>query len=90
MLRAPQALFFCLFFNYRFNDRNQPEQYNAGSTKRRVKPMRQMTPKDKMSRKARKEMNAEKRNLWTMNPVTRIRESGKIYNRKRLRAIPDE
>ena len=44
--------------------------------------MKGMVPLDKMSKKARKALAQEKRNLWTMNPVTRVRESGKAYNRK--------
>ena len=47
--------------------------------------MKGMIPRDKMSRKTRKEMDAAKRNVWPMNPVTRVRESGKIYDRKKFR-----
>ena len=46
--------------------------------------MRKIVSRNKMSGKARKELDREKRNLWTLNPVTRVRESGKVYNRKRL------
>jgi hypothetical protein len=46
--------------------------------------MRKIVSRNKMSGKARKVLDREKRNLWTLNPVTRVRESGKVYNRKRL------
>lgn len=52
--------------------------------------MKGMIPRNKMSRKARKEMDAGKRNTWMMNPVTRIRESGKVYDRKKLRNNPED
>lgn len=45
--------------------------------------MKGMVPLDKMSKKARKALAQEKRNLWTMNPVTRVQESIKVYSRKR-------
>lgn len=47
--------------------------------------MKGMVPRNKMSKKARKTLDNEKRNVWTMNPVTRVRESGKVYSRKRDR-----
>jgi len=50
-----------------------------------VRTMKGMVPRNKMSKKARKTLDNEKRNVWTMNPVTRVRESGKVYSRKRDR-----
>lgn len=44
-----------------------------------------MIPKDKMSKKARTELNKQKRAMWAMSPVTRVKASKKVYNRKRLR-----
>ena len=41
-------------------------------------------PEEKMSKKARKAMNAERRKTWAFSPVTRKIESKKLYNRKRL------
>ena len=55
-----------------------------------VSPMKPMIPRDKMSRKARRQLDLEKRNVWTMNPVTRVRESGKVYNRNKFRQIPND
>ncbi len=52
-----------------------------------VSPMKGMVPRDKMSKKARKALAKEKRNVWSMNPVTRVRESGKTYDRKSMGRI---
>ena len=51
--------------------------------------MTKIVPKEKMSKKARKQMNAEKRTTWTFSPVTRKIDSKKIYNRKRIARFPD-
>ena len=40
-----------------------------------------MVSKDKMSKKARREMARERRIVWSMSPVTRVKKSGKVYNR---------
>ena len=37
-----------------------------------------------MTKKEQKERNRARRNLWPMNPVTRVKESKKVYNRRRL------
>jgi hypothetical protein len=44
-----------------------------------------MISKNKMSKKAQKELNKMKRVTWEFSPVSRIKESKKVYNRKRLR-----
>ena len=44
----------------------------------------------KMSRKELRERNKARRNFWPMNPVTRVKESGKVYNRKRLKRELDD
>ena len=46
--------------------------------------MKKMISKAKLSKKARKKLNAEKRTTWTFSPVTRRVESKKIYNRKKI------
>ncbi len=51
--------------------------------------MKGMIPQDKMSKKARKAMAQTKRNVWPMNPVTRVRESGKVYDRSRNRRLSE-
>lgn len=41
-------------------------------------------PKEKLSKKKRKELDAQKRNSWgEIKPVTRLVESKKVYNRQR-------
>ena len=47
--------------------------------------MEKFVPYEKMSKKQKREINKEKRNLWGMNPVTRKSENKKVYNRKKLR-----
>jgi len=47
-----------------------------------------MIPKDKMSKKARAELNKQKRTTWAMSPVTRVKASKKVYNRKKLQYSP--
>lgn len=44
-----------------------------------------MTNKNKMSKKAQKELNDLKRVTWAFSPVSRIKQSKKIYNRKTLK-----
>lgn len=44
-----------------------------------------MISKNKMSKKARKELNKEQRVTWGFSPVSRVKPSAKVYNRKRLR-----
>ena len=40
---------------------------------------------NKLSAKKRKAANAARRREWGFSPVTRVKESGRIYNRKRTR-----
>ena len=40
-------------------------------------------PKDKLSKKARKELNRQRRVTWDFSPVTKTVDSRKLYNRKR-------
>lgn len=42
-----------------------------------------MAPKDKLSKKAQREENRKRREFWPMSPVTRVKESKKLYSRKR-------
>ena len=43
-------------------------------------------PKEKRSKKEQKAMNAAKRNMWTRNPATRIKESIKRYDRNKAKS----
>ncbi len=52
--------------------------------------MKKIISKAKLSKKARKKLNAEKRTTWTFSPVTRRVESKKIYNRKKISRTDQE
>ena len=45
--------------------------------------MTRFIPKGKLSKKAQKELNRQRRVTWECNPVTKTVESKKLYNRKR-------
>ena len=45
--------------------------------------MAKMISKKKLSKKAQKELNRQRRVLWDFSPVTRTVDSKKLYNRKR-------
>ena len=45
--------------------------------------MADFIPRDKLSKKARKELNSLRRKTWCFSPVTKVAESRKVYNRKR-------
>ena len=48
--------------------------------------MEKFVPKEKLSKKAKREWNASQRSSWNgLNPVTRRPENPKAYNRKKLR-----
>ncbi|MDD6175276.1 MAG: hypothetical protein PUC59_05915 [Firmicutes bacterium] len=48
--------------------------------------MQKFIPKEKLSKKAKRELNALQRKTWNgINPVTRKPENPKAYNRKKLR-----
>lgn len=45
--------------------------------------MQKMISKSKLSKKARAELNKQKRATWAFSPVSRVKQSKKVYNRKR-------
>ncbi len=45
--------------------------------------MNKFVPREKMGKKARRELDREKRAAWAFSPATRKIESKKIYNRKK-------
>ena len=49
--------------------------------------MKGFTARSKLSRKARRNLDLEKRRTWEISPVTRVRESGKHYNRNAAKAF---
>lgn len=50
---------------------------------RKVSSMSKFVPRPKLSKKARKELDTQKRTTWAFSPVTKKVESKKIYNRKK-------
>ena len=48
-----------------------------------------MIPKNKMSKKAQRELNNKKRVSWEFSPVTRVKASKKIHNRKKIKEEDD-
>ena len=49
--------------------------------------MQMMIPKNKLSKKARRKIDRQRRVVWDMNPTTRVKPSGKGYRREKNRAI---
>ena len=47
--------------------------------------MKKFIPYDKLSKKKKKERNAEKRVVWTISPVTRRPKDPKAYDRNKAR-----
>ena len=45
--------------------------------------MARFIPKSKLSKKAQKELNRQRRVTWEFSPVTKTVDSRKIYSRKR-------
>ena len=45
--------------------------------------MTRFVPKEKLSKKAQKELNRQRRVTWEFSPVTKTVESRKRYNRKK-------
>ena len=45
--------------------------------------MAKFIPKGKLSKKAQKELNRQRRVIWDFSPVTKTVDSKKIYSRKR-------
>lgn len=46
-----------------------------------------MTSYDKLSKKAQKKQNAQKRVTWGFSPVSRVKPSKKVYSRKRKEPV---
>lgn len=47
--------------------------------------MTHFIPREKLGKKARKELDALRRQAWSFSPVTRTVESRKKYNRQRAK-----
>ncbi len=47
---------------------------------------RKFVAREKMSEKQKRKIDQSKRVTWTMNPVTRVKPSGKEYDRRKFKA----
>lgn len=45
--------------------------------------MKRFIPREKLGKKARKQLDREQRTTWAFSPVTKKVEGKKLYNRKR-------
>ena len=52
--------------------------------------MKGFVPREKMSKKQKKELDRAQREAWSFSPVTRRVESKKVYNRKRKSDVREE
>ena len=52
-------------------------------TRKDVNLMAKFVSREKLSKKARKELDNQKRTVWTFSPTTKKVESKKLYNRKK-------
>ena len=52
--------------------------------------MARFVPKEKLSKKAQKELNRQRRISWDFSPVTKTVESKKIYSRKKNAHVRDD
>ena len=52
--------------------------------------MSRFIPYQKLSKKKKKALNAQKRGVWQMSPVTRRSDNAKAYNRKKARKWEDD
>ena len=52
--------------------------------------MDKFIPYEKLSKKKQRELNAGRRGVWTINPVTRKPANPKAYNRKTARNWKDD
>lgn len=52
--------------------------------------MAKFVPRRKLSKKAQKELNSQRRVTWGFSPVTKKVESRKVYSRKKKTQDPDD
>ena len=52
--------------------------------------MARFVPKGKLSKKALKELNRQRRTMWDFNPASRAIDSKKRYNRKKNTRVSDD
>lgn len=51
--------------------------------RKEVVEMKLFVPRDKMSKRDRKKLDAQNRTTWEFSPVTKIVKSKKVYDRKK-------
>ena len=52
--------------------------------------MEKFIPYEKLSKKKKRELDAGRRTVWTVSPVTRKSENPKAYNRKKAQKWMDD
>ena len=52
--------------------------------------MEKFIPYEKLAKKKKRELDARRRTLWTVSPVTRRPENPKAYNRKKAQKGKDD
>jgi hypothetical protein len=52
--------------------------------------MKRFIPYEKLSKKKQRELDARRRTVWTISPVTRKPENSKAYNRKKAQKWNDD
>jgi len=52
--------------------------------------MEKFIPYEKLSKKKQRELDARRRTVWTISPVTRKPENSKAYNRKKAQKWSDD
>ena len=52
--------------------------------------MEKFTPYEKLSKKKKRELDAGRRTVWAISPVTRRPENPKAYNRKKAQKREDD
>jgi len=65
------------------HSKNYVWEINGLRLLKQMKGVMPVVPKNKMSKKAQAELNKQKRVTWDFSPVSRVKQNGKIYNRKR-------
>ncbi len=53
------------------------------AVRKEMRNMAGFVPKDKLSKKARKELDRRRRTVWSFSPVTRTVDSKKVYKRRK-------
>lgn len=52
--------------------------------------MERFIPQKKLSKKAQRAINAEKRKTWAINPLTKCADKPHVYNRNQIKRIYSE